>query len=122
EVSGPVTGFVLRSDAAPVVYVAGDNASVAVVADIAARVGRIDVAVLFTGAANVGRFGDVDLTLNARTAVEAARLLGDAVIVPVHAEGWHHFSETRERLVREFEYAGLAGRLRMPGIGTVTTL
>ncbi|WP_417562900.1 hypothetical protein [Microbacterium sp.] len=69
---------------------------------------------LFVGAANVGRFGDSDLTLNARTAVQVARLLGDAVVVPVHAEGWHHFSETPERLVREFAYAGLGDRLRMP--------
>lgn len=115
--SGPVTGFVLSAPAQPVVYVSGDNASVDVVVEIAERVGRIDVAVLFTGAANVGRFGDVDLTLNARTAVHAARALGDAVIVPVHAEGWHHFSETRERLAREFGYAGMSDRLRVPEAG-----
>ncbi|MBS1906683.1 MAG: MBL fold metallo-hydrolase [Actinobacteria bacterium] len=115
--SGTVTGFVLAAPGEPVVYVSGDNASVEVVATIAERIGRIDIAVLFAGAANVGRFGDADLTLNARTAVAAARELGDAVIVPVHAEGWHHFSETRERLVREFGYAGLADRLRVPEAG-----
>jgi len=120
--SGTVTGFVLSAPAAPVLYVSGDNASVELVADIAARIGRIDIAVLFAGAANVGRFGDADLTLNARTAVAAARELGDAVIVPVHAEGWHHFSETRERLVREFGYAGLADRLRMPEAGVPLAL
>ncbi len=96
---------------------AGDNASHALVADIVDRVGPIDIAVLFTGAANVGRFGDSDLTLNARTAVEAARALGEAIIVPVHAEGWHHFSETIDRLEREFAYAGLADRLRVPAAG-----
>ncbi|WP_295010345.1 MBL fold metallo-hydrolase [uncultured Microbacterium sp.] len=120
--SGTVTGFVLRAPGEPVVYVSGDNASVALVEEIARRVGRIDVAVLFAGAANVGRFGDADLTLNARTAVAAARALGDAVIVPVHAEGWHHFTETRERLVREFGYAGLADRLRVPEAGTPLVL
>ena len=112
--SGAVTGFLLQADGAPTVYVSGDNAAVEIVEQIAARVGAIDIAVLFAGAANVGRYGDADLTLNARTAVDAARALGEAVIVPVHAEGWHHFSETRERLVREFEYAGLASRLRVP--------
>lgn len=117
ELSGTVTGFVLSAPGERVVYVSGDNASVALVTAIAERIGRIDVAVLFAGAANVGRFGDADLTLNARTAVEAARELGDAVIVPVHAEGWHHFSETRERLVREFGYAGLSDRLRVPEAG-----
>ena len=115
--SGTVTGFVLTAPGHPVVYVSGDNASVGLVAEIARRIGRIDIAVLFAGAANVGRFGDSDLTLNARTAVEAARELGDAVMVPVHAEGWHHFSETRERLVREFGYARLGDRLRIPEAG-----
>lgn len=122
ELSGTVTGFLLRAEGEPVVYVSGDNASVSVVEGIAARAGRIDVAVLFTGAANVGRFGDTDLTLNARTAAAAARVLGGAVIVPVHAEGWHHFSETRERLVREFGYQGLADRLRVPEHGVALVL
>jgi L-ascorbate metabolism protein UlaG (beta-lactamase superfamily) len=120
--SGTVTGFVLSAPGEPVLYVSGDNASVDVVSAIVERIGRIDIAVLFAGAANVGRFGDADLTLNARTAVEAARVLGDAVIVPVHAEGWHHFSETRERLVREFGYADLAGRLRVPEAGVPLAL
>jgi L-ascorbate metabolism protein UlaG (beta-lactamase superfamily) len=117
ELSGPVTGFLLRAAGHPTVYVSGDNASVDLVAQIASRAGTVDIAVLFTGAANVGRFGDDDLTLNARTAVEAARALGGAVIVPVHAEGWHHFSETRDRLAREFAYAGLSDRLRLPVAG-----
>ena len=117
ELVGEVTGFVLRSDGLPTIYVSGDNASVAVVEEIAARVGAIDVAVLFVGAANVGHFGDTDLTLNALTAVRAARALGDAVIVPVHTDDWAHFSETVERLKREFEYAGFAERLVVPQKG-----
>jgi len=122
ELVGEVTGFVLRSDGLPTIYVSGDNASVAVVEEIAARIGAIDIAVLFVGAANVGHFGDTDLTLNALTAVRAARALGDAVIVPVHTEGWAHFSETSERLEREFDYAGIAERLVVPTKGVRFTL
>ncbi len=111
--TGVVTGFVLEAEGEPTVYVSGDNASVDLVREIAGRFPRIDIAVLFAGAANVGRFGDVDLTLNARTALEAAEVLADAVIVPVHAEGWFHFSETRERLIGMFEHAGRGDRLRV---------
>lgn len=111
--AGFVTGFVLEAEGEPTVYVSGDNASVDLVREIAERFPAITVAVLFAGAANVGRFGDVDLTLNARTALEAAEVLSDAVIVPVHAEGWFHFSETRERLVGMFEHADRADRLRV---------
>lgn len=120
--SGTVTGFVLEAEGEPTVYVSGDNASVDVVREIAQRFPAIDVAVLFAGAANVGRFGDADLTLNARTALEAAQVLGDAVIVPVHAEGWFHFSETRERLIGMFEHAGQADRLRVLPAGERVTI
>lgn len=113
-ITGTVTGFVLRAPGEPVVYISGDNASVELVAEIAEREGPFDIAVLHTGAANPGRFGDVDVTLNARTAVEAARALGQAEIVAVHAEGWAHFSETTERLALLFGYAGLSERLHIP--------
>ncbi|WP_217182991.1 MBL fold metallo-hydrolase [Streptomyces sp. AC495_CC817] len=111
--SGVVTGFVLEAEGEPTVYVSGDNASVDLVREIAGRFPGIEIAFLFAGAANVGRFGDTDLTLNARTALEAADALGDALIVPVHAEGWFHFSETRERLIGMFAHAGRSDRLRV---------
>ncbi|MEU0505094.1 MBL fold metallo-hydrolase [Nocardia sp. NPDC005998] len=115
--SGMVTGFVLQADEQPTVYVSGDNASVALVEQIVQRIGRIDIAVLNVGGANVGRFGDADVTLNGRTALEAAELLGDAVVVAVHGEGWHHFSEPLDYLARNFEYAGRAAQLRIPRLG-----
>ncbi|NEW40099.1 MBL fold metallo-hydrolase [Nocardia cyriacigeorgica] len=115
--SGIVTGFVLRAAGEPTVYVSGDNASVDVVREIVERVGHIDVAVLNVGAANVGRFGDADATLNARTALQAAEILGEAVIVAVHGEGWAHFSETLDHLGRTFEYAGRRDQLVIPPLG-----
>ncbi|WP_284292756.1 MBL fold metallo-hydrolase [Luteimicrobium album] len=54
--SGPVTGFVLEAADAPTVYASGDNASVALVGEIAARFPGIAVAILNAGAADVGRF------------------------------------------------------------------
>lgn len=122
SLTGIVTGFVLQADGQPTVYVSGDNASVDRVERIVERIGKIDAAVLFVGAANVGHFGDIDLTLNARTAVQAAEVLGDAVIVPVHGEGWVHFSETLDRLSLLFEYAGREKQLRIPPLGTAITV
>ncbi len=115
--SGTVTGFVLAAEGLPTVYVSGDNASVEYVEAIVDRIGRIDLALLNVGAANVGRFDDRDVTLNARTALSAARVLGDAVVVPVHAEGWAHFTETLDHLRRTFGYGGRAEQLRIPPLG-----
>ncbi|WP_433591177.1 MBL fold metallo-hydrolase [Nocardia sp. CA-145437] len=120
--TGVVTGFVLQADGLPTVYVSGDNASVENVQRIADRFGRIDIAILNVGAANVDRFGDLDLTLNGRTAAKASLALGDALIVPVHAEGWAHFSEHLDYLTHRFMLAGQADRLRIPSPGETLTL
>jgi L-ascorbate metabolism protein UlaG (beta-lactamase superfamily) len=66
EVTGPVIGFLLRGDGLPAVYVSGDNASLDVVREIAARVGPVDVAILFAGAVQLARrFDGAYLTLSA---------------------------------------------------------
>jgi L-ascorbate metabolism protein UlaG (beta-lactamase superfamily) len=112
--NGPVIGFVLRLEGLPTVYVSGDNASVDVVREIVADHGPFDAAVLFCGGAAVPViWGEgAYLTLTPDTAVEAARLLGNAPIVPIHQEGWAHLSFGPDDLRRAFGEAGLGDRLR----------
>jgi L-ascorbate metabolism protein UlaG (beta-lactamase superfamily) len=110
---GPVTGFVLQADdekASPV-YVTGDTVWYEGVAEVARRFDAGAV-VLFAGAARVKVAGPAHLTFDAGDAVELARAFPNAVIVPVHYEGWEHFSEGRTELERAFREAGLAARLR----------
>lgn len=90
---GPVIGFRLDADGLPSVYFSGDNASLAVVADIRKHTGPVDVAVLCVGAAQTLRLGESLLTLSSKLAVEAAGLLGASSVVAVHSDGWEHFSE-----------------------------
>lgn len=117
--NGPVIGFVLRAEEQPTIYVSGDNASVDVVGQIISEHGPFDSAVLFCGAAAVPElWGEgAYLTLTPDAAVEAARLLGEASIVPIHQEGWAHFSFGPEDLCRAFEDAGLVKRLRLVAPG-----
>jgi L-ascorbate metabolism protein UlaG (beta-lactamase superfamily) len=114
EENGPVIGFVLQADDLSAVYVSGDNASVEVVREIVGEYGAPDVAVLFCGGAAVPvLWGEgVYLTLTPETAVEAAKALGAAPIIPIHQEGWAHFSFGPEDLRRAFADAGLEDRLR----------
>jgi L-ascorbate metabolism protein UlaG (beta-lactamase superfamily) len=81
---------------------------------------KIDVAILFLGAAVVPEVGPAYLTFTAKEAVEAAKAFSNAVIVPVHYEGWKHFSESPQEVDQAFSVAGLTGRLRWlaPGIAT----
>jgi L-ascorbate metabolism protein UlaG (beta-lactamase superfamily) len=110
--SGPVIGFVLAGEGLPTVYVSGDNASLRVVEEVAENLGPIDIALLFAGAARTARL-DAFLTLTADKAARAAALLGDAVIVPVHAEGWAHFTQGQRDVEAAFADHGLSDRLRM---------
>jgi hypothetical protein len=54
---GEVTGFVLTGARTPTVYISGDNASLELVGEIAARYPRIDTTVLFAGAAQTPLVG-----------------------------------------------------------------
>lgn len=121
-VVGFVTGFVVQGDGLPTVYVSGDNASLGHVKEIADRFARIDVAVLFAGAARTPLLNGANLTLTSDDAVEAARILGDATIVPVHTEGWMHFTEGPDRFLAAFREAGLEDRVEMLMHGVPTTV
>ncbi len=122
-VSGPVVGFLLSGTGLPSVYVSGDNASVEVVREIAARVGPVDVAVLFTGGASVPQlFDGAPLTLTSSDAVEAARLLGARTVVPIHCDGWTHYAQGSASLVDEFAAAGLDNVLTVVPAGEAVEL
>jgi L-ascorbate metabolism protein UlaG (beta-lactamase superfamily) len=109
HLTGPVIGFVLRAEGEPAVYVSGDNASVRIVQEIVEREGPMELAVLFAGGAALeGRFDGALLTLGGTEAAEAARILGSRAIVPVHQQGWKHFSVPPEDLRYAFDQAGLA--------------
>lgn len=112
---GPVIGFGLAFTDHPehVVYVSGDTVWYEGTEEVAHRWSP-RVAVLFMGAARVPEAGPSDLTLTAAGAVTAARAFPDAVIVPLHFEGWAHFSESRDDIERAFAAAGLTDRLRWP--------
>ncbi|MFI1581666.1 MBL fold metallo-hydrolase [Embleya sp. NPDC020630] len=112
-ITGEVVGFVLTSADLPTIYVSGDNASLPVVEKIAARVGPVDTAVLFAGAARTPLFDGALLTLDSAQAAEAAAILGARRVVPVHFDSWGHFTEGRTALVEAFTAAGLIDRLQL---------
>ncbi|WP_030232951.1 MBL fold metallo-hydrolase [Streptomyces sp. NRRL S-350] len=119
---GEVTGFVLTGSGLPTVYVSGDNASLDVVRAIAERVGPVDVAVLFAGAASTPLIPGAHLTLTSDLAAEAARILGARHVVPLHFEHWGHFTEGPDTLPAAFERVGLQEALRLPSPGERLTL
>lgn len=117
HLSGEVTGFYLSSPGVPTVYVSGDNASLDVVRAIVRRLGSAPIAILHAGAAQMPYLGNSYLTLSASRAAKAARILGSRDVIPIHFDGWAHFSQGASELRDSFRQAGIAERLRVPEAG-----
>ncbi len=122
---GPVTGFVLALTETPqsAIYISGDTVWYEDIAEISRRF-SIKVAILFMGAARVPEVGPAHLTFTAGEGVEAARAFAEATIIPLHYEGWAHYSESRRQIEDAFTSAGLEHRLQWmePGRASVITV
>jgi L-ascorbate metabolism protein UlaG (beta-lactamase superfamily) len=112
----------IEADDLPTVYVSRDNASLNVVRAVADRLGPVEVAVLFAGAAQTALVPGAYLTLTSEAAAEATAILEARAVVPLHFEGWTHFTQGRDALVTAFERAGAADRLHLPEPGESTAL
>jgi L-ascorbate metabolism protein UlaG (beta-lactamase superfamily) len=108
-----------RSD--ETVYISGDTVWYEEVAEVAERF-RPRVVFLFMGAARVPEVGPDHLTFTAEEGIMLARAMPEAVIVPLHYEGWEHFSEGRGAIEETFKAARIASRLCWLRRGQVETL
>jgi L-ascorbate metabolism protein UlaG (beta-lactamase superfamily) len=117
--SGDVIGFILTfaNEESRPIYITGDTVWYAGVAEVARRFGA-GIVILFAGAAQTR--GPFHLTMDSNDAIETAHAFADAVIVPVHCEGWKHFTQSGNDLAMAFKALGLESRLRLlkPGIAT----
>lgn len=121
---GPVIGFVLTAaPPVPVVYVSGDTVWYDGVMDVGRRF-HPRIALLNLGAARVAAAGPSPLTFTAEEAVELARAWPETTVVPLHFEGWEHFTEGRQEVDDAFRQAGLRHRLQWlrPGVRTPVPL
>lgn len=110
---GPVTGFVLnyKGEAKGGIYITGDTVMYEGVEEVSKRF-DVDIVVAFVGAAKVKQVGDAHLTMTAQEAVVLTKLFSHAKIIPLHFEGWEHFTESSSEILKEFKSAGLGNRLQ----------
>lgn len=116
--AGHVSGWVLEwsGQRDGVLYISGDTVLFEGVEEVARRY-RVALALLHCGAAKSPRLGPDNLTLSGAEAAQVARLMPDALIVPVHYEGWAHFTEGRAEIEQAFAAEGLSERLRFLPMG-----
>lgn len=113
DIQGPVLGFVLSVPGADDIYVSGDNASRHVVRTIVQKTGQLAIAILNAGAVQLAKFDGAYLTLSADHAADVAQILGAQVVIPLHFEGWAHFTQGANELKAAFSGNGIRDRLLM---------
>jgi L-ascorbate metabolism protein UlaG (beta-lactamase superfamily) len=115
--AGDVIGFVLSPKGSAPIYISGDTTWFDGVAEVARRF-RCSVVLPFAGAAQTR--GPFHLTMDTNDTIETARAFPDAVIVPVHTDGWAHFKQNAQDLRVSFDALGFGKRLKLlePGVRT----
>lgn len=116
--SGDVIGFVLNRDDGRAIYISGDTVWFEGVAEVARRF-KASVVLPFAGAAQTR--GPFHLTMDTNDTIETARAFPDAVIVPLHTDGWAHFRQNAADLRTTFDALGFGKRLKLlePGVPTM---
>jgi L-ascorbate metabolism protein UlaG (beta-lactamase superfamily) len=119
--SGDVIGFVVTPQGQSPIYITGDTVWYDGVAEVARRF-PAGVVVLFAGAAETR--GPFHLTMDTNDAIETAHAFPRAAIVPIHRDGWAHFTQNGADLEKSFNALGIGERLRMlaPGVATPIAL
>jgi L-ascorbate metabolism protein UlaG (beta-lactamase superfamily) len=110
---GPVTGFVLnfKDEPSGAVYITGDTVWYEGIEEVARRF-DIKTVILFLGAAVVKEVGPAHLTMTVEESLNVARLFERATIIPLHFEGWAHFTESKQEIEQKYNAAGLTDRLQ----------
>jgi L-ascorbate metabolism protein UlaG (beta-lactamase superfamily) len=122
-VAGATIGFVLEWEGqrAGALYISGDTIYYRGIDQIAERF-RISVAILHLGKARFPITGPLRYTMDHRDAVKATQVLQPQAIIPIHYEGWKHFSEGRRTVEGAFTRARLPVELRWLMLGRPTTI
>lgn len=115
-VTGDVVGFMLEAadGLTPPVYVTGDTVYYEGVAEVARRFSPGFI-LAFAGAARVR--GPIDLTMSANDLLDTAHAFPQSLIIPVHTEGWAHFTQPADEVAGVFGALGQAHRIRTIGRG-----
>jgi L-ascorbate metabolism protein UlaG (beta-lactamase superfamily) len=111
--TGDVIGFVITDveSAQDLVYVTGDTVWYEGTAEVA-RMFHPRIVLPFVGGAVTSR-GPFFLTMNTNDAISLAAAFEGAKLVPVHHEGWAHFTQSQHDLGKAFTALGLADRLQL---------
>jgi L-ascorbate metabolism protein UlaG (beta-lactamase superfamily) len=116
---GPVSGFVLRAEGAPALYIAGDTIWCSEV-EQALDLHQPDIAIVNAGAAQFLTGGPI--TMTAEDVARVCRAAPQMQVVAVHMEAINHCLLTRAELRADLSAAGLLAQTHIPIDGALLEL
>lgn len=123
-ITGEVTGFALRwpGQEHGALWITGDTVLYDGVRRAAARL-DVGTVVLHLGAVKFGITGPIRYTISGPEGVELCELLNARTVIPVHYEGWSHFSQGRSGVEEAFASSAVRDSLTwlIPGVATTIT-
>jgi len=121
KMAGDVIGFVLTvvDKTKYEIYITGDTVFYEGVLSVAKKFNP-SIIFLFAGAARTR--GPFNLTMGTNDAIDTAFAFPQALIVPLHYEGWKHFTQNKNDLESAFEVMGIKERLHFVKTGIVENL
>lgn len=121
KISGDVTGFVLTFSGQHnfELYITGDTVYYEGIAEVARRF-KPRYVFIFAGAAQPR--GPYHVTMSTNDALDTAAVFPDATLIPLHYEGWSHYTEGQAELKLSFDALGIGGRLKVLEAGKAVTL
>lgn len=119
KLTGEVIGFHLfiSGTALPELYITGDTVFYHKITTLSAQINPSYI-FLFAGAARPR--GPFNLTMSTNDALDTADAFPKATIIPIHSEGWSHYTENNQNLVEAFQIMGIGHRIQLlsPGLAT----
>lgn len=114
KLMAPVSGFVLKSEGGPVVYIAGDTIWCAEVEQVI-QLYQPDKIIVNAGAAQFNTGGAI--TMTTEDVISASKAAPQAEVFAVHMEAINHCLLSRNELRHVLLKAGLVSRVRVPEDG-----
>ena len=115
---GDVTGFIVSTKEKQI-YITGDTVFYEGIVEVAEKF-KPEYVFIFAGAAKPR--GPFNVTMDTNDALDTAFAFPTATIIPVHFEGWSHYTETGEMLRQSFSALEIADRLKILKAGIKTEL
>jgi L-ascorbate metabolism protein UlaG (beta-lactamase superfamily) len=112
KLAGDVIGFVLtiKGEENIEIYFTGDTVFYDGIKEVAQKFNPKYV-FIYAGAAKP--YVPFNLTMGSNDAVDTAFAFPNSTIIPIHFEGWSHYSETGELLIQSFTALGIIDRFKI---------